>query len=55
MTTIEQLKGIDKLPTIEIYRDCLIKASLKFKISIDECRTKYGKYTCKEWYNLLNN
>ena len=43
-----------KMPPIQIYSLLLKKASIKFKITMDEARNKYGLYTCQEWEKLLN-
>lgn len=46
--------NIDILPTCNDYALFLRKASIKFNISIDACRNLYGKYTYRQWNNLLN-
>lgn len=43
----------DLLPTCSEYSYFLDKAEKKFKISRDEARDKYGKYTCGQWKELL--
>jgi len=44
----------DKLPAISTYRKYLNIASIRFNLSIDECRNKYGLYTTKQWLELFN-
>ncbi len=44
-----------KLPLCMAYRKYLEEASLKFNKTVDECRNLYGKYTTKQWDDLLNN
>lgn len=43
-----------KLPPVELYRKYLNIASIKFNISLNECRNKYGSFTIHQWENLLN-
>lgn len=43
----------DLLPTCSHYSHYLSKAVEKFKISIDEARSKYGQYTYGQWRDLL--
>lgn len=43
----------DKLPTIENYRNYLNVASIRFNLSLNECRNNFGKFTVKQWLNLL--
>lgn len=45
----------DKLPPIKLYSQYLQIASHRFGISLDECRTKYGLFTIKQWEELLND
>lgn len=47
------MKTTDKIPTCNDYSNFLVKASIKFKISINEARTKYGLFTYNQWINLL--
>lgn len=42
------------LPTVHTYTNLLGLASAKFKLSINECRDKFGKFTIQNWENLLN-
>jgi len=44
----------NKLPTIREYQQYLNIASMRYNITIDECRNKFGLYTAKEWLELLN-
>lgn len=41
------------LPTINLYREFLVMAEEKFKISTNEARDRYGLYTVKQWQVLL--
>lgn len=50
---LEILTG-DKLPGITLYRKFLNIASLRFNITIDKCRDKYGMFTVNQWEHLLN-
>ena len=43
-----------KLPPIKLYSQYLNIASLRFNISMDECRDRYGLYTMEQWDNLFN-
>lgn len=43
------------LPPINLYREYLNIASLRFNISMDECRDRYGLYTMEQWDNLFNS
>ena len=45
----------DKYPPSLIYSKYLQIASHKFRLSIDECRNKYGLYTIAEWNKLLTS
>lgn len=45
----------DKLPPCGMYAELLEKASTLFNESIDVCRSKYGKFTVKEWDDLFKN
>lgn len=42
------------LPPTKLYSQYLNIASLRFNISIDECRNRFGLYTCEQWDNLFN-
>ena len=43
------------LPTCYDYKKFLNEAVLKFDISINEARKKYGLYTYGQWQELLKN
>ena len=44
-----------KLPNISLYSKYLNIASLRFNLSMDECRSKYGLFTINQWESLLQN
>jgi len=46
---------MDKLPPIEIYSKYLQIASIRFNLTIDQCRDKFGLYTERQWLQLFNN
>lgn len=45
----------DKLPPIELYRKYLNIASIRFNLTIDQCRDKYGLYTIAQWDELFKS
>ena len=45
----------NKLPPCSLYGKYLQIASHKFRLPIDECRSKYGLYTIAEWIKLLSS
>ena len=45
----------DLLPPIALYRKYLNIASLRFNITMDEARDKYGRYTTGQWEKLLGS
>jgi len=45
--------GSDILPTCEDYKRYLDEAVKQLKISREEARSKYGKFTYKQWKQLL--
>ena len=45
----------DKLPTTSLYSKYLNIASLRFNMTLDECRNKYGLFTVNQWEELFNN
>ena len=47
------MKKQDMLPSCSDYSVLLNKAHLKFKITLDEARNKYGLYTYSQWNELL--
>jgi len=46
---------MNNLPPITLYRKYLQIASIRFKLTIDECRNKYGLYTEGQWLKLFNS
>lgn len=46
---------MNKLPTIDLYRKYLNIASIRFNMTLDECRDKYGLFTEQQWLNLFTN
>ena len=42
------------LPACEEYRRLLNIASIRFNLSMDQCRDKFGLYTALDWENLLS-
>ncbi len=42
------------LPKTADYTMFLTKAVYKFKIDFEEARNKYGKFTYRQWKELLN-
>ena len=44
---------MEKLPTVNQYREYLEIARFKFNLSIDECRNRFGLYTIAQWEQLL--
>lgn len=49
------MKTTDLLPPIEQYRANLYRAASVFKLSIDDCRKKFGLFTIGQWENLFKN
>jgi len=49
------MKTDNFLPNVSEYTKLLNIASFRFNLSIDECRNRYGLYSNKQWYDLLNN
>ena len=41
----------NKLPSATLYSKYLNIASLRFNISLDECRDKFGLFTIQQWEN----
>ena len=54
---IQNYSEVDKskLPTCLTYSKYLNIASLRFNLSIDECRDRYGLFTIEQWESLLQN
>ena len=44
-----------KLPPVSLYSKYLNIASMRFRLSMDECRNKYGLFTINLWQSLLQN
>lgn len=44
----------NKLPFGKAYSDYLNIASLRFNLTIDECRNMFGLYTNSQWIELFN-
>lgn len=54
--TLDRLTmGSPYLPTVSDYTKYLNIASLRYNMSLDECRDKYGLFTYKQWYELFND
>jgi hypothetical protein len=43
----------DKLPTCQDYANFLQLAVMKFKISTEQARKKYGLFTYEQWKEVL--
>jgi len=43
------------LPSVANYSKYLNIASIRFSMSLDECRDKFGLFTNKQWFDLFNN
>lgn len=41
------------LPSIELYKKYLNIASIRFNMTLDECRDKFGLYTIEQWDKKL--
>ena len=46
---------MNNLPPITLYRKYLNIASIRFNLTIDECRNKFGLYTERQWIKLFNS
>lgn len=44
-----------KLPPVSLYSKYLNIASIRFSMTMDECRDKYGLFTVSQWETLLQN
>ena len=44
----------DKLPPTMLYCKYLNIESMRFNLTLDECRDKFGLYTTEQWEQLLN-
>lgn len=49
------MRNSDTLPSCQDYSNFLIKAVFNFHIDINTARSKYGKFTYKQWNELFNN
>jgi hypothetical protein len=45
----------NKLPAILLYTKYLNIASMRFNMSLNECRDKFGLFTLNQWHNLFCN
>jgi hypothetical protein len=45
----------DLLPPILLYTKYLNIASIRYNLSLDECRDKFGRYTTNEWNKFLSD
>lgn len=43
-----------KIPPANLYSKYLNIASLRFNLTMDECRDKYGLFTIQQWENEFN-
>lgn len=48
------MENQDKIPFGAIYSKYLNIASIRFNLTLDECRNKFGLYTEKQWLDLFN-
>jgi hypothetical protein len=57
LTPLQNYFEVDKtkLPTVLLYSKYLNIASMRFRLSLDECRNKYGLFTIEQWESLLQN
>ena len=57
LTPLQNYCEVDKtkLPPVLLYSKYLNIASLRFRLSLDECRNKYGLFTIEQWESLLQN
>lgn len=45
----------DFIPSASIYRKYLNMASIRYNLTLDECRDKYGLFTNNQWFELFNS
>lgn len=45
----------DKLPGVALYTKLLNTASIRYSMTLDQCRDKFGLFTEKQWYDYLQN
>jgi len=57
LTPLQNYCEVDKtkLPPVLLYSKYLNIASMRFRLSLDECRNKYGLFTIEQWESLLQN
>ena len=57
LTPLQNYCEVDKtkLPPVLLYSKYLNIASMRFRLSMDECRNKYGLFTINQWESLLQN
>ena len=57
LTPLQNYCEVDKtkLPPVLLYSKYLNIASMRFRLSLDECRNKYGLFTINQWESLLQN
>jgi len=57
LVPVQNYSEIDKtkLPNVSLYSKYLNIASMRFRLSLDECRNKYGLFTIEQWETLLQN
>ena len=48
------MTNLDYLPNVLDYINYLNIASIRFNMTYDECRNKYGLFTHNQWLKLLN-
>ena len=48
------IKRTSTIPNITAYRKYLNIASLRFNLTLDECRDLFGLYTEEQWINLFS-
>lgn len=46
---------MNNLPPITLYIKYLQIASIRFNLTLDECRSKFGLYTEGQWLKLFNS
>ena len=47
------MENSNKLPSVSLYSKYLNIASVKFNLTLDECRGRYGLFTNQQWQELL--
>jgi len=46
---------MNNLPPITLYRKYLQIASIRFNLTVNQCRDKFGLYTEGQWLKLFNS